>query len=315
MTQRYSGNSIAVILPCYNEAPAIAKVISGFRAVLPEATIHVFDNASTDDTAEIARQAGARVIQVADRGKGNVVRRMFADVEADIYLMADGDGTYDPQTAPIMIDRLIADCLDMVVGRRVTEGVNQEYRPGHKTGNKVLTGAVASIFGDGFTDMLSGYRALSRRYVKSFPALSKGFEIETELTIHALTLRAPHGEVPTPYGARAEGTESKLSTWADGLRILKTILKLYMLERPRNFYLLLAAAGALFSLTLGLPVVIEYFETGLVPRFPTAILAASIMLGALLSATCAVILDGVVTGRRETKRLVYLGIAAPGPKP
>lgn len=315
MTQRYSGNSIAVILPCYNEAPAIAKVISGFRAVLPEASIHVFDNGSTDGTAEIARNAGARVVHVAEKGKGNVVRRMFADVEADIYLMADGDDTYDPAAAPAMIDRVISEGLDMVVGRRVTEGANQEYRPGHRAGNKMLTGAVVGFFGDGFTDMLSGYRVLSRRYVKSFPALSKGFEIETELTIHALTLRAPCAEVPTPYGARAEGTESKLSTWTDGLRILKTILKLYMLEKPRNFYLLLAGFGAVTSFALGLPVVVEYFETGLVPRFPTAILAASIMLGALLSATCAVILDGVVTGRRETKRLVYLGIPAPGPKP
>jgi len=315
MTKGYSGNRIAVILPCHNEAPAIGNVISAFRAALPEASIHVFDNASTDDTAHVAGAAGARVVHVAERGKGNVVRRMFADVEADIYLMADGDGTYDASSARAMIDRVIAEGLDMVVGRRITDGANKEYRPGHKMGNRLLTGAVALIFGSGFTDMLSGYRALSRRFVKSFPALSKGFETETELTIHALTLRAPYGEVDTTYGARADGTQSKLSTWTDGIRILKTILKLYILERPREFFLSLAGIGALVSLGLGMPVIFEFLDTGLVPRFPTAVLAAATMLGALLSATCAVVLDGVVTGRRETKRLVYLGIPAPGPKP
>jgi hypothetical protein len=250
------------------------------------------------------------VFHVSHRGKGNVVRRMFADVEADIYLMADGDATYDPRSAPGMIDALLDGGLDMVVGTRVPDGGVATYRPGHQFGNRALTGAVSRIFGDGFTDMLSGYRALSRRYVKSFPALSKGFEIETELTIHALELRAPHGEVATPYGDRAAGTASKLNTWRDGFRILGTILRLHMLERPLEFYLTLAFAGFLVSLWLGVPVIAEYFETGLVPRFPTAIAAVGFMLGAALFAVCALILDSVVTARREAKRLVYLGIPA-----
>jgi len=305
------GNRVAVILPCYNEAPAIASVVAGFRAALPEAAIYVFDNASTDGTADVARQAGATVVLVKHRGKGNVVRRMFADVEADIYLMADGDGTYDPAAARAVIDRLLAEGLDMVVGCRTPLG-EAAYRAGHQFGNRALTGTVARIFGDGFTDMLSGYRAMSRRYVKSFPALSKGFEIETELTIHALELRAPFGEVDTAYGDRAAGTVSKLSTWGDGFRILGTILRLHMLERPMEFYLTLALAGLFVSLGLGVPVIIEYLQTGLVPRFPTAIAAVGFMLAALLSTAVAVILDSVVTGRREAKRLVYLGI--PGPR-
>jgi len=309
-TQAYRGNSIAVILPCFNEAPAIAGVVAGFRAALPEATIHVFDNGSTDDTAAVARAAGAEVIPVANRGKGNVVRRMFADVEADIFVMADGDGTYDASAARRLVDRLIDDRLDMVVGTRVEAGSGGEYRFGHRLGNRVLTGTVAHIFGAGFTDMLSGYRVFSRRYVKSFPALSKGFEIETELTIHALELRAPYAELPTTYGARVEGTASKLTTFRDGGGIMKSILRLYMRERPRQFYLVLAAGGAIASLVLGIPIIIEYLQTGLVPRLPTAVLAAAVMLGALLSATCAVILDSVVTARAEAKRLTYLGIAA-----
>ena len=308
---QYRGNRVAVILPCYNEAPAVASVVAGFRAALPEAAVYVFDNASTDGTAEVARTAGARVITVTHRGKGNVVRRMFADVEVDIYLMADGDGTYDPGAARAMIDALLDGGLDMVVGCRASEASGDAYRPGHRAGNRTLTGTVSRIFGDGFTDMLSGYRALSRRYVKSFPALSKGFEIETELTIHALELRAPHGEVMTAYGARAAGTHSKLSTWGDGLRILGTILRLHMLERPMEFYLTLAFAGLLVSLGLGVPVIIEYLQTGLVPRFPTAIAAVGFMLGAAVCAACAIILDSVVTGRREAKRLVYLSIPAP----
>ncbi len=306
----YRGNRVAVIFPCYNEAPAIASVVAGFRAALPQAAIYVFDNGSTDGTAEVARRAGATVKLVRHRGKGNVVRRMFADVDADIYLMADGDGTYDPGAARQMLDRLIDGGLDMVVGCRQADG-KTGFRVGHRFGNRALTRAVARIFGDGFTDMLSGYRALSRRYVKSFPALSKGFEIETELTIHALELRAPHGEVMTAYGDRAAGTSSKLATWGDGLRILGTILRLHMLERPLEFYLTLAFAGFLVSLGLGVPVILEYLRTGLVPRFPTAIAAVGFMLAALVCAACAIILDSVVTGRREAKRLVYLSIPAP----
>jgi glycosyltransferase involved in cell wall biosynthesis len=309
-TQAYRGNSIAVILPCFNEAPAIGKVVADFRAALPEAMIHVFDNGSTDDTAAVARVAGAEVVSVTIRGKGNVVRRMFADVEADIFVMADGDGTYDASAARQLVDRLIDGRLDMVVGTRVEVGSGGEYRFGHRFGNRVLTGTVAHIFGAGFTDMLSGYRVFSRRYVKSFPALSKGFEIETELTIHALELRAPYAELPTAYGARADGTASKLTTFRDGGRIMKSILRLYMRERPRQFYLVLGAGGAIASLVLGIPIIIEYLQTGLVPRLPTAVLAAVVMLGALLSASCAVILDSVVTARAEAKRLTYLGIAA-----
>jgi glycosyltransferase involved in cell wall biosynthesis len=308
--QAYRGNSVAVILPCFNEAPAIGKVVADFRAALAEATIHVFDNCSTDETAAVAREAGAEVISVAIRGKGNVVRRMFADVEADIYVMADGDGTYDATAARRLVDALIDARLDMVVGTRVEIGDGKEYRFGHRLGNRVLTGTVAHIFGAGFTDMLSGYRVFSRRYVKSFPALSKGFEIETELTIHALELRAPYAELPTAYGIRIEGTASKLTTFRDGGRIFKSILRLYMRERPRQFYLVLAAGGAIASLVLGIPIIVEYLETGLVPRLPTAVLAAVVMLGALLSASCAVILDSVVTARAEAKRLTYLGIAA-----
>ena len=309
-TQAYRGNSIAVILPCFNEAPAIARVVGDFRAAFPEAAIYVFDNDSTDGTADAARRAGAEVIAVSTRGKGNVVRRMFADVEADIYVMADGDGTYDATAGRKLVDALVDGHLDMVVGTRVSKGTGDEYRFGHRFGNRLLTGTVARIFGTGFTDMLSGYRVFSRRYVKSFPALSKGFEIETELTIHALELRAPYAELPTDYGERAQGTESKLTTYRDGARILKAILRLYMRERPRQFYLLLASGGAIASLVLGIPIIFEYLQTGLVPRLPTALLAAVVMLGALLSASCAVILDSIVTARAEAKRLTYLGIAA-----
>lgn len=315
MTSRfYRGNRLAVILPCFNEAPAIAGVVGAFREALPEASIHVFDNGSTDGSAEIAGNAGASVRHVGRRGKGNVVRRMFADIEADVYLMADSDGTYDPGAARAMIDRLLDDGLDMVVGRRIGSE-NGTYRPGHQFGNRLLTRTVAWIFGEGFTDMLSGYRALSRRYVKSFPAVSAGFEIETELTIHALILRAPYSEMDASYGVRVEGTESKLATYGDGFRILKTILKLHILEKPRSFFLTLALGGALAAIVLAVPVLLDYLRTGLVPRLPTLIAATAIALGSLLAATCAVILDGVVAGRNEAKRLVYLSIPAPQPKP
>ena len=308
----YRGNRVAVIVPCYNEAAAIASVVASFRAALPEASIHVFDHASTDGTGDIARRAGADVTLVRHRGKGNVVRRMFADVDADLYVMADGDGTYDADAARGMVDALLDQRLDMVVGTRVAPADKAE-RFGHRFGNRALTGAVARVFGDGFTDMLSGYRALSRRYVKSFPALSTGFEIETELTIHALELRAPHGEIATTYSDRAAGTESKLSTWSDGWRILMMILRLHMLERPLEFYLTLALAGVFTSLGLGIPVILEYLQTGLVERFPTAIAAVGFMVGAFVCGAAALILDSVVTGRREAKRLVYLGIPAARP--
>jgi glycosyltransferase involved in cell wall biosynthesis len=308
--QLYRGNAIAVILPCFNEAPAIPGVVAAFRDALPDAEIYVFDNASTDGTAAAGKAAGATVIGVAGRGKGNVVRRMFADVEADIYVMADGDGTYEAAAAKRLVDQLIDNRLDMVVGTRVSAGVGKEYRFGHQTGNRLLTGTVAWMFDHGFTDMLSGYRVFSRRYVKSFPALSRGFEIETELTIHALELRAPFAELPTAYGERTEGTASKLTTVRDGYRIGKAILRLFMRERPRQVYMTLAIAGFVASLVLGIPIIIEYLQIGLVPRFPTAIAAAVIMLGALLCLTCAVILDSVVTARAEAKRLTYLATPA-----
>ena len=311
MTQRYRGNSVAVILPCYNEALVIASVIESFRQALPEAQIFVFDNASSDGTEEAARAAGAVVRQVTQRGKGNVVRRLFADVDADIFIMADGDGTYEAQQCRRMVDKLLDNGLDMVVGTRVPVGAGGEYRPGHRLGNRLLTGTVGRMFGPGFTDMLSGYRVLSRRFVKSFPSLSRGFEIETELTIHALELRAPFGEVPTAYGSRVEGSRSKLSTVRDGLLIAEAIVRLFVRERPRQLYLALATIVAIVALLLAIPIFMEYFETGLVPRFPTAILAGLGMIASLVLAATAVILDSVVTGRTEAKRLRYLEIAGP----
>ncbi|WIY53410.1 glycosyltransferase [Devosia sp. YIM 151766] len=312
MTKLYRGNHVAVILPCFNEVAVIASVIAAFRAALPEASIFVFDNASTDGTAAAAAAAGAVVRQVPQRGKGNVVRRQFADVDADVYVMADGDGTYDAGQSRALVDMLLDNGLDMVVGVRRTQGDGGEFRPGHILGNKVLTGTVANIFGRGFSDMLSGYRALSRRFVKSFPALSKGFEIETELTIHALELRAPFDEIPTAYSARIEGSSSKLSTIRDGWLILVAIVRLFARERPRQLYMTLGTIVVLVSVLLAVPVIFDYLETGLVPRFPTAILAGlGIIAGLILGAT-AVILDSVVTGRREVKRLRYLEIPAPG---
>jgi glycosyltransferase involved in cell wall biosynthesis len=308
MDQTYRGHRVAVVLPCYNEETAIGDVVASFRAALPQAKIFVFDNASTDATSQRAIAAGATIVNVPNPGKGNVVRRIFADVEVDIYVMADGDGTYDAKRAPEMIDRLIDNRLDMVVGARKPAGAGQIYRFGHSFGNRLLTGTVAKIFGDGFSDMLSGYRVFSRRYVKSFPALSRGFEIETELTIHALELRAPYAEIETDYGARPEGSQSKLSTYKDGARIAKAILRLLIRERPRQVNLLMAFSMGIASLALGLPIVIEFLQTGLVPRFPTAFLSGMIMLGAMLMAITAVILDSVVTGRSEAKRLTYLSI-------
>lgn len=311
VTKLYRGNHVAVILPCFNEVAVIASVIAAFRTALPEASIFVFDNASTDGTAEAAAAAGAVVRQVPQRGKGNVVRRQFADVDADVYVMADGDGTYDAGQSRALVDMLLENGLDMVVGTREARGDGGEYRTGHVLGNRVLTGTVARIFGRGFSDMLSGYRVLSRRFVKSFPALSKGFEIETELTIHALELRAPYGEMPTLYGSRVEGSSSKLSTIRDGWMIVAAIVRLFARERPRQLYMTLGAIVVAISVLLAIPVFIDYLETGLVPRFPTAILAGlGIVAGLVLGAT-SVILDSVVTGRREVKRLRYLEIPAP----
>ncbi len=311
MTKLYRGNHVAVILPCFNEVAVVGTVIAAFRSALPEASIFVFDNASTDGTAEAAIAAGAVVRHVPQRGKGNVVRRQFADVDADVYVMADGDGTYDAGQSRALVDMLLDNGLDMVVGTRQTTNDSGEYRPGHVLGNRVLTGTVANIFGRGFSDMLSGYRVLSRRFVKSFPSLSKGFEIETELTIHALELRAPYDEMPTHYGSRIEGSTSKLSTIRDGWLIVVAIVRLFARERPRQLYMTLGAVVVAISVLLAIPVFIDYFETGLVPRFPTAIVAGlGIIAGLVLGAT-SVILDSVVTGRREVKRLRYLEIPAP----
>ena len=299
---------VAVLVPCYNEASTVAGVVKAFQAVLPSATVYVYDNNSTDGTAEQAREAGAVVRRETLQGKGNVIRRMFADVDADIYVLVDGDGTYDAASAPKMIDRLLDDDLDMVnAARDATEGA--AYRLGHRFGNQLLTGIVSRIFGNRLTDMLSGYRVFSRRFAKSFPGLAHGFEIETELTVHALELRLPIAEIRAPYGARPPGSLSKLGTIRDGIRVLWTILVLIKEERPLPFFSVIAAVLGLMSVLLTVPIFITFMETGLVPRFPTAILATGMMLLAFLSLACGLILDTVTRGRRELKRLHYLSIS------
>ena len=300
-------STIAVLIPCFNEAVAIQSVVRDFRTHLPSAKIYVFDNNSKDETSANAQAAGAIVRSVSRQGKGNVVRRMFADVQADVYVLVDGDATYDAASAPAMVDRLVRDHLDMVVGTRVHSDP-QAYRAGHEFGNRMLTGAMTQIFGVGFTDMLSGYRVFSRRFVKSFPAQSQGFETETELTIHAMELRMPCAELATPYGARPEGSTSKLRTYTDGARILRTIIKLFAIERPLQFYGLLATALAVLALLLGIPVLATYLQTGLVPRLPTALLCTGIGLLAGLSFVTGVILETVTVGRREAKHLHYLSV-------
>jgi glycosyltransferase involved in cell wall biosynthesis len=309
----YRNQKVALIVPCFNEELAIIDVINGFKKAMPELSVYVFDNNSTDKTREVSENAGSLVITVSLRGKGNVVRRMFADVEADIYVMVDGDATYEASAVKKLVDKLLDDRLDMVVGFRKIEqeGSGAEYRRGHQFGNLLLTQSVINIFGGSFTDMLSGYRVFTRRYVKSFPAISHGFEIETELTVHALELRMPFGEVETKYGARQEGSVSKLSTYSDGWRILKTIVKLFISERPYAFFGITAIFFAAGAIILSAPVLIEYWHTGLVPRMPTALLSASLMLSALLSFVCGLILDNVTRGRHETKRLAYLSIPPP----
>jgi glycosyltransferase involved in cell wall biosynthesis len=301
---------VAVLIPAYNEEIAIGATIQGFREALPSADIYVYDNNSKDRTREKAQLAGAIVRSEPLQGKGNVVRRMFSDIDADVYVMTDGDATYDPTSAAAMINLLVAQNLDMVVGRRIHEQVIA-YRPGHVLGNRMLTGFVAKLFGQRFTDILSGYRVFSRRYVKSFPALATGFETETELTVHALTLAMPISEMDIKYFARPEGSVSKLSTYRDGFRILRVMLILFKNERPLVFFGIGAMVLALISLGLAAPLVVTYMETGLVPRFPTAILAAAVMLLAFLSVVCGLILDTVTRGRREMKRLAYLQIPAP----
>lgn len=303
---------IAVLVPCYNEEKTVAQVVRDFRAVLPGAGIYVYDNNSTDRTVALAREAGAIVRLEKHQGKGNVMRRMFSDIEADIYVLVDGDNTYHAPSAPAMIEKLLDEQLDMVVGSRLTAHDDAAFRLGHHLGNRLLTGFVSLLFGRSLTDMLSGYRVMSRRFVKSFPALSKGFETETELTVHALELRMPTAEVITPYGNRPAGSVSKLHTYRDGFRILLTIINLFKEERPLAFFTILFALLAAISLGLAVPIFLTYMATGLVPRFPTAILATGIMLLAFLSLVCGLILDTVTHGRREMKRLHYLSIAAAG---
>jgi glycosyltransferase involved in cell wall biosynthesis len=305
---------IAIILPCYNEAAAIAQTVADFRAALPSATVYVYDNNSSDTTVEVARAAGAIVRTEKVQGKGNVVRRMFADVEADIYVMADGDATYEAAAAPDLVQRLIDENLDMVVGARKSE-VEAAYRRGHKFGNAMLTGMLAWLFGRSFSDILSGYRVFSRRFVKSFPVLSSGFEIETEISVHSLELRMPVAEVVTAYAARPEGSESKLSTYRDGWRILNTIIRLFRYERPLVFFGGIATVFMMMAIILAVPLVITFFEIGLVPRFPTAILATGLVILSALNGMCGLILDTVVRGRLEVRRLSYLGFPAPGNHP
>jgi glycosyltransferase involved in cell wall biosynthesis len=306
------GLRIAVLLPCYNEEAAIGRTVGAFRAALPDAVIYVFDNNSSDGTIAAARTAGAVVRAERMQGKGHVVRRMFADIDADVYLMADGDATYDAAAAPAMVRMLLEDRLDMVVGARASE-IDTAYRRGHRWGNRLLTAILGWLFGRSFSDILSGYRVFSRRFVKSFPVLWEGFEIETEISVHALELRMPVGEMVTAYGARPEGSMSKLSTYRDGWRILMTIIHLFRLERPILFFGSIGAVLALIALVIAVPLLFTYLETGLVPRFPTAILATGMMILAFLNGMVGLILDTVVRGRRETRRLAYLSQPATTP--
>jgi glycosyltransferase involved in cell wall biosynthesis len=298
---------VAVLIPCYNEEAAIENVVRGFRAALPNASIFVYDNNSTDNTVEVARRAGAIVRREPQRGKGNVVRRMFADVEADVFVLVDGDDTYDASCVRLLIDRLLTDSLDMVNASRNAQA-DGAYRPGHRFGNLFLTGCVAYVFGNQLSDMLSGYRVFSRRFVKSFPALSAGFEIETELTVHALELRLPIAEVPTHYGERPQGSASKLNTYRDGIRILYTIFNLIKLEKPLQFFGFLFLLLGLTAVAIEIPIISTYLETGLVPRLPTAVLGTGMMLLAFLSLVCGLVLDTVTRGRIELKRLHYLSV-------
>jgi glycosyltransferase involved in cell wall biosynthesis len=302
---------VAVLVPCYNEETAIAQVVSDFRTALPQAAIYVYDNNSRDRTVEVARKAGAIVRREAHQGKGHVVRRMFSDIEADVYVLVDGDATYDAPSARAMIARLFADRLDMVVGARVDREA-AAYRLGHRFGNKLLTAFVANVFGDTFRDILSGYRVFSRRFVKSFPVLSGGFEIETELTAHALVLELPVAEIETPYFARPAGSASKLNTWRDGIRILGTIVKLYRSERPLGFFSGIGTSLAIMSVGITIPIFVTYLEEGLVPRLPTAVLSTGLMVLAALAIACGLVLDTVTRGRREVKRLAYLSHRPPG---
>jgi len=302
---------VAILVPCYNEEVAIPTVVADFRRAVPDATIYVYDNNSSDATYERAVAAGASARREPLQGKGHVVRRMFSDIEADVYVLVDGDATYHAPSVSEMIDLLLREQLDMVVGTRVDQAVDA-YRAGHRFGNVALTGVVGLLFGKRFTDMLSGYRVFSRRFVKSFPALSQGFEIETELTVHALELSMPIGEVATPYGARPKGSASKLNTYRDGIRISWAILRMFKEAQPLRFFLVWFALFMLLALALSVPLVLTYLDTGLVPRLPTAVLVTGLTILAVLSLFSGLILESVSYGRREMKRLAYLSI--PGPR-
>lgn len=302
---------IAVLIPCYNEEVTIGQVVRDFAAALPGALIYVYDNNSRDRTREEAAAAGAIVRTETLQGKGHVVRRMFSDIEADAYVLVDGDGTYQASVAPEMVHRLLDEQLDMVNGQRIEvtgKGSTGAYRRGHRTGNLVLTGMVRAVFGDRIKDMLSGYRVFSRRFVKSFPALASGFETETEFTIHALDMLMPLSEVFTQYRERPLGSASKLHTYSDGLRILNTIVKLVKEERPLRFFSVSGAVLLVLGVLISLPVMVTYFNTGLVPRLPTVVLSMGFVVVAMLSFTCGLILDSVSRGRREAKRLAYLAV-------
>lgn len=301
---------IAAIVPCYNEEAAVATVVRDLMAAVPGMDVYVYDNRSSDATAERAREAGAIVRTELLPGKGNVVRRAFADIDADIYLLIDGDDTYDAAAAPEMIRTLLEGPYDHVLGCRVDDPAASRYRRGHAHGNRMFNRLVGALFGQRSTDMLSGYRVFSRRFVKSFPALSTHFEIETELTIHLLGTRTPHAEVPIAFSDRAEGSESKLHTFRDGFRILWFIVRVFALEKPAIFWGLASAVLLMLGALLGLPVVMDYLATGLVDRLPTAVLAASIMVIAVLCASAGVILTGVSRSRREVARLAYLSYPA-----
>src|ERR1051325_2637201 len=303
-------SSIAVLVPCYNEEAAIGKVVADFRSALPDAAIYVYDNNSTDRTVDAAAKAGATVRREQHQGKGRVVRRMFTDVDADIYVLVDGDATYDAPSAPAMIEKLVSERLDMVCAVRI-DREEAAYRIRHRAGNRLLTGFVAHVFGETFTDMLSGYRVFTRRFVKSFPVLSGGFEIETELTVHALELELPVGELKTPYYSRPEGSASKLNTWRDGIRILKTVLRLYRFERPMPLFTGFGLSLAIIAIGLAIPIFVTYVQEGVVPRLPTAVLSTGLMVLAFLSIACGVILDTVTRGRRELKLLAYLAPPPP----
>jgi glycosyltransferase involved in cell wall biosynthesis len=302
---------IAVLVPCYNEEAAIAKVVHDFRAALPGAAIYVYDNNSRDNTMARAAEAGATVRLERRQGKGNVVRRMFADIEADIYVLVDGDDTYDAGAAGQMVAQLITQGADILTAKRVHTAASA-YRPGHVFGNKMLTGLTAMLFNVELSDMLSGYRVFSRRFVKSFPFTAEGFAIETELTVHAVRLMMPMSEMDTRYKERPVGSVSKLNTFRDGFRILGTIFYLVREERPLIFFATIAALFAAVAGIIGAPVVSDYVHTGLVPRLPTAVLATGLMVIAFLSLTCGLILDTVTRGRWEAKRMAYLAI--PGPQ-